>query len=306
MRAVRPWRSMLERRRLLLAGLSWPLAAAGQGGGKLVEDRLESAALKGPLNYTVYLPPGYEESKARLPVIYLLHGRGDAMGAWAQCKPLLDELIAEGRIPPLIAVMPDASWSRRGGYYVDSAHERGSAIETALTGELVVHIDKLYRTAATRETRLVGGYSMGGYGATRYALAHPQLFGAALVMSPAIYTPLPPKGSSVREFGGFGEGATLFVEERYRARNYPALLEAFSATQLRTRFFILSGDDEYRNPDPAEAENDIDLEAHKLYKRLVRTPGIAAELRIVDGGHSWKVWLPGLREGLLYLLAPTR
>jgi len=299
---------MLDRRSLLasLAALSFS-AWADERSSRIEGGSFESAALKGPLNYSVYLPASYAGSEQRLPVVYLLHGRGDSMSDWWRCKALLDELIASGRIPPLIAVMPDASWSRRGGYYVDSAQERGYAIETALTTELLPHIDARYRTLATRDARIVAGYSMGGYGAMRYALAHPLLFSAALVMSPAVYTPLPPRGSSVREFGGFGRGKELFVDEIYRAKNYPALLDAFVATGLRSRFFILSGDDEYRNPDPAEAENDIDLEAHKLYKRLARVnKSIQAELRIVDGGHDWAVWLPGLREGLLHLLGPAR
>ena len=298
---------MLDRRAVLasLAALGWP-ARADDRSSRIEGGRFESIALGGPLNYSVYLPADYAASEQRLPVIYLLHGRGDSMSGWWQCKALFDELIGSGRIPPLIAVMPDASWSQRGGYYVDSAHERGHPIETALTAELLPHIDERFRTLATRESRTVAGYSMGGYGAVRYALAHPRLFCATVVMSPAIYTPLPPRGSSVREFGGFGRGAELFVEEIYRAKNYPALLDAFVATGLRSRFFILSGDDEFRNPDPDEADNDIDLEAHKLYKRLARTQGVEAELRIVDGGHDWAVWLPGLRAGLLNLLASAR
>ena len=47
---------------------------------------------------------------------------------------------------------------------------------------------------------------MGGYGALRYSLAHPDLFGAAIVLSPAVYFPEPPSDSSTREFGAFGKG----------------------------------------------------------------------------------------------------
>jgi enterochelin esterase-like enzyme len=64
----------------------------------------------------VYLPVRYQASSACYPVIYLLHGRGDSMAAWTQLKGRLDELIANGEIPPTIAVMPDAPWSNRAGY----------------------------------------------------------------------------------------------------------------------------------------------------------------------------------------------
>ena len=73
---------------------------------------------------------------------------------------------------------------------------------------------------------------MGGYGAMRYALAHPELFGAAIVLSPAVYFPLPPRDSSTREFGAFGNGSVRFDEAIYQEKNYPATLPAFRATEL--------------------------------------------------------------------------
>lgn len=293
---------MAERRALLAALVSTglPVRATPPQQGRLVGASVDASALPMPLNYTVYLPAGYAASSQRLPVVYLLHGRGDSMSDWWRCKPLLDALIAARRLPPLLAVMPDAPWSRRGGYYVDSAHRDGAAVETAFINELLPHVDARWRALPERGARLLAGYSMGGAGALRLALAHPQLFDAAVLLSPAVYTPLPPKGSSVREFGGFGRDDEAFVAEIYQASNYPALLAARDAASPPQRFFVVSGDDEYRHPDPADAEHDIDLEAHLLYKRLLRAPGLRAELRIVDGGHDWDVWLPALRDGLLW------
>ena len=65
----------------------------------------------------------------------------------------LDELIASGEIPPTIAVMPDAPWSSRASYYVDSAYrgaDRGRPVETAFTQDLLEHVDSTYRTVADR------------------------------------------------------------------------------------------------------------------------------------------------------------
>ena len=104
----------------------------------------------------------------------------------------LDELIANGDIPPTIAIMPDAPWSSRASYYVDSAYrgaDPGRPVETAFTQDLIAHVDSTYRTVAARNGRGVAGYSMGGYGAIRYSLAHPDLFGASIVLSPAVYFP---------------------------------------------------------------------------------------------------------------------
>ena len=67
---------------------------------------------------------------------------------------------------------------------------------------------------------------MGGYGAIRYSLAHPDLFVASIVLSPAVYIPKPPDDSSTREFGAFGRGHDLFSTPIYKSLNYPEELGA--------------------------------------------------------------------------------
>jgi enterochelin esterase-like enzyme len=81
--------------------------------GTLTGASFHSATLGEDIAYNVYLPAGYSSTAKRYPVIYLLHGRGDSMSAWTQVKGRLDQLIADGAIPPTIAIMPDAPWSTR-------------------------------------------------------------------------------------------------------------------------------------------------------------------------------------------------
>lgn len=302
---------------LLAAACAAPMAAPGATTetdmptatpipeGALEEHSFTSAVLGREQRYAVYLPAGYAESGWRYPVLYLLHGRGDNLASWARLKPELDALIAAGDVPALVAILPDAPTSQRASYYVDSdyagAEQPGARVETALLTELLPHVEAAYRVHADRDGRFIGGYSMGGYGALRYALAHPELFAGALVLSPAVYTPLPPADSSAREFGAFGRGDELFVDEVYQRQNYPALLESFAAAGLTARIFIAVGDDEYKHPDPAEAQHDLDLEAHLVYNRLTRVSNLATEFRVLDGGHGWDVWTPAFVEGLRYL-----
>lgn len=255
--------------------------------------------------YMVYLPAGYTVSEERYAVIYLLHGRGDTMSAWAQMRGVLDELIANGDIPPTIVIMPDAPSSDRASYYVDSQYAGpgapGEPVETAFLNDLIPHVDATYRTIASREGRAVGGYSMGGYGAIRFLLAHPSLFKAAIILSPAVYTPLPPTDSSAREFGAFGVGDNLFDPAIYESLTYPALLEAVAASKLPLYMFIAVGDDEWRHPDPEDQLHDLDMEAHFLFNRVARVSNISAELRVYNGGHGWDVWHPGFVEGMKYI-----
>jgi enterochelin esterase-like enzyme len=272
--------------------------------GMLTGSSFHSATLNEAISYNVYLPAGYEGSTDRYPVLYLLHGRGDSKSAWTQMKGALDELIASGEIQPTIAIMPDAPWSSRASYYVDSQYtgsDPGRKVETAFTRDLLAHVDTTYRTVANRTGRGVAGYSMGGYGALRYSLAHPDLFGAAIVLSPAVYVPIPPSDSSTREFGAFGLGKSLFVDSIYRKLNYPETFQSFAATGLSLPMFIAVGDDEFKNPDPKDALHDLDFEAHVLFNQAVRVPNLTAELRVVDGGHDWDVWGPTFVEGAKYV-----
>ena len=246
--------------------------------GRIRAETFRSAALGDPLAYLVYLPVGYETApELRFPVVYLLHGRGDTMEAWRTIAPDLDRMIEAKQIPPVIAVMPDAPSSHRAGYYIDSQASEGRPVETAFTVDLIQHIDATFRTVAQRSGRIVAGYSMGGYGALRYSLVHPELFSAAIVLSPAVYFPLPPRASSTREFGAFGKAEARFVEAIYREKNYPAILPAFQAARLPLVMFIAVGDDEAANADPTEASHDLDYEAHTFYNHLRRIPGIAVE-----------------------------
>jgi enterochelin esterase-like enzyme len=290
---------------LLTAGML--TLAQGPDTGAVEVHEFDSATLERAYTYTVYLPAGYAESQARYPVIYLLHGRGDNMDAWLNVRATLDRMIAAGELPPLIAVMPDFPSSSRGGYYVDSLLDsilkRPELIETAFMSDLIPHIDATFRTVAAREGRAVGGYSMGGYGALRYALAYPQTFTGAIVLSPAVYTPLPPKDSSAREFGAFGVDKALFDDARYEALNYPTLTPAVADGDLPVYLFIAVGDDEWRHPDPEDYLHDLDMEAHLLYNHVSRVRNIYSELRVYNGGHDWSVWERGFAEGAHYLFS---
>jgi hypothetical protein len=65
--------------------------------------------------------------------------------------------------------------------------------------------------------------------------------------------------------------------------------------------FVAVGDDEFKNPDPADAIHDLDFEAHLLFNQAVRVQNLTAELRVLDGGHDWDVWTPGFVEGAKYI-----
>ena len=180
------FRSLLSSAAALLA-LALPLHAIA---GTILEREFRSAALSRNWSYTVYLPTGYESSNLRYPVLYLLHGNGGNRYSWindGHIQQTADVLIARGDIPPCLIVMPDAGTS----WYVD----RKENMETAVTKDLIADVEQNWRALSTRTGRLVGGLSMGGYGAMRLSLKYPEMFAAAALLSPAIYNPEPPETS---------------------------------------------------------------------------------------------------------------
>ena len=249
------------------------------------EARFPSEALGGPIDCLASVPEG----AGPFPVVYLLHGRGDSAGSW---RPVLDEL-AERRQRILIA--PDAPWSERAGYYVDSAYTTGRPVESALL-DLVAAVDADLPTIARRESRTVAGYSMGGAGAVRLGLAHPDLFGAVIALSPAVYVPGPPAGSSAREFGAFGVGDALFDPERYAELAYPAALARYPAG-LPLRLVVAAGDAE-PNHEGALPELRMAEQAERLARGAARVPGIDASFALYPGGHDFGVWRPALLDAL--------
>ena len=103
------------------------------------------------------------------PVFYLLHGLSDDHSNW-QRRTSIERYV---QTLPLIVVMPDGG---RGWY--SNAHE-GARYEDAMIQDCIGFIDRTFATDARREARSIGGLSMGGYGAIKLALQHPDLFVSA-------------------------------------------------------------------------------------------------------------------------------
>jgi endo-1,4-beta-xylanase len=134
-----------------------------------------SASMGVQVGYNVYLPPGYARGSARYPVVYFLHGAGGNENSDAGAFSALAAKLAEEKtVPPVIAVFPNGGMSG----YRDRPENKVMG-ETLIVRELVPLIDRTYRTRASRDGRTIGGFSMGGGGAVRLALKHPDLFSAA-------------------------------------------------------------------------------------------------------------------------------
>lgn len=130
-----------------------------------------SPAVERTMKYNIILPPDYEGSDERYPVLYLLHGAGQNYTTWSRLgAPFYAEQIGD-----LIVVMPDVGNS----WYVNWAVSEGgqkNAWEDHIVKDVVGHVDASYRTMARREGRAIAGLSMGGFGALALGLKNSTMF----------------------------------------------------------------------------------------------------------------------------------
>lgn len=136
-----------------------------------------SPSMKIPVGYCIYLPPGYADSKKssrRYPVVYYLHGgRPGSETKSIRLVPYIDRTIRKGTVPPMIYVFVNGGEVSHYNY-----PQKKSMGEDVFVKELIPHVDRTYRTIATRGGRGLEGFSQGGRGTTRIMFKHPHLFGS--------------------------------------------------------------------------------------------------------------------------------
>jgi Putative esterase len=135
----------------------------------------------------IYLPPGYDDAApVRYPVIYFLPSPFD--GNYRDvfdghgAKALFDRAIAAGGIPKFILVSVDITTPV--GYSWAANSPATGNWEDFFVGEVVPYIDSNFRTIANRDSRGISGIFMGGHGAIRLAMKHPDVFGTVYAMHP--------------------------------------------------------------------------------------------------------------------------
>ena len=228
---------------------------AAERGGSIAEVAVQGPALRGNVvgdssrrPAQVYLPPSYPlGGSRRYPVIYLLHGFRGSYRQWMSggrewnIRDTMDRLIAAGKVREMILVMPDARNKYGGSFYTDSPTTGNW--EDFLADDLVTDIDRNYRTIPDAASRGIAGHSMGGYGAVRLAMKHPDTFGAVYGLSAACLgwggdltteSPAWDETLSFRDFDDLeaGDGKS------YLARAFLALAAAWSPDPAKPPLFV--------------------------------------------------------------------
>ncbi len=146
----------------------------------------------------IYLPPGYELSRQRYPVLYLLHGTGGDETVWLEqghAAQVLDNLIASGKAEPMIVVMPNGHTDTPAapGMGPNNNEQPTFAHKQWMEGtfeqsfnDIMNWVDKNYRTRAAKRYRAIAGLSMGGYHSLYISANQPDDFNYVGLFSPAI------------------------------------------------------------------------------------------------------------------------
>ncbi|MDO9615181.1 MAG: alpha/beta hydrolase-fold protein, partial [Bacteroidota bacterium] len=151
-----------------------------------------------PRRVTIYTPAGYESSKEKYPVLYLLHGMGGDEEAWialGRTSQILDNLIAQGKAKPMIVVMTNGNVAQEAapgesslGYAKPSMqlpNTMDGKFEETFT-DVIKFIESNYRVKAEKSGRAIAGLSMGGYHSLHISRYYPNTFDYIGLFSAAI------------------------------------------------------------------------------------------------------------------------
>ena len=158
--------------------------------GTALEGNLEGDAVD--RDVIVFLPSGYSKDKhRRYPVVYALHGFSIGAEQWTheiQVPQTIEGAFTLGA-KDMIVVLPDSKTVHNGSMYSSSVTT--GDFEKFIAHDVVAYMDAHYRTTPNRESRGLVGHSMGGYGASRIGMKHPDIFGTLYIMSPCCMSARP-------------------------------------------------------------------------------------------------------------------
>ena len=278
---------------LFFALLLSPLVACGQANNNATTTtaststqtvQFKSSLVGAELPYEVLLPADYNlaaSNAKRYPVLYLLHGLGGNPSSWLN----LGVREATARYP-LIIVLAEG----RASFYTDSASAPAEKFESYFVRELVPDVDRRFRTVATRDGRAIGGLSMGGYGALKFAVKYPEMFAVAASMSGAVSSsswqtaeqiPASLRALLVSIFGA-PDSPTHTANDLFRLI---AAIPPERSAQLPFLYFDCGTED-------------FLFESNRLFAALLNERKIKHEYRESPGSHEQKYWRRQLPEVL--------
>lgn len=266
--------------------------------------RFATAAIEWDPGVNVVLPTGFDPAK-RYPVLYLLHGGLEDFRTFDILWHIRERTV--GR--PIIIVMPDGG---RAGWYSDPVNSNVGPRnwETFHLTQLIPWIDDNFRTHATRAGRAVAGFSMGGFGALKYAGKHPEMFAsvsahsgpASLRHNGGVVTQWVNLSSFAVELGGGTIYGVPWKEAKVDADDPCKDVDRYEDM----RIFLVSGD----GVDPKnifDLINEPEVRATQLlFRDLLQARGFKPEFHPCGGGHVFRPDMFAIDlDGIIATLEPA-
>jgi enterochelin esterase-like enzyme len=232
----------------------------------------ESNSLHTLRRLTVYTPAGYDRNApSQYPVLYLFHGANADETAWTRLgrvNLILDNLIAQGKVKPLLVVMP-FGYGVAPGSPAPAGSSNTAEFERDLLGDVIPFIDARYRTYGDREHRAIAGLSMGGGESLEIGLNHLELFSYV---------------------GGFSAALRPANFETAFAR---LVRDAKSSNrQLHVLWFGCGTDDSL-------------YASSQSFSKFLEKAAIEHTFYSSEGAHTWMVWRRYLKEFAPLLFGPS-
>jgi S-formylglutathione hydrolase FrmB len=279
---------------IFLCGAFFAISSLAHAQSRIDCNALNSRILKSTVHYCVYLPPSYDAGAARhpapnYPMLYFLHGLGDNertlfnSGGWT----LLDDLRRQDKIGEFLIAAPEGGRT----FYINSA-DGSVRYSDFFLQEFIPLIEAKYRISKNKNHRAISGISMGGYGALRFAFAHPEMFSSVSAQSAALITESPQElDTAARSGAPLGKLlATVFgspIDVQHWRSNSPFVLAQKNAAALRRLaiYFNCGQDDNYGFEKGAAA----------LHGQLQRE-GVRHEYHAYPGDHSFSYFMAHFPE----------
>lgn len=232
----------------------------------ITDMRIPSSSVGGALRYRAIVP--VTQPGERLPVLYLLHGANSGPDDIERHS----EVVQLAATSHFIVIIPDAKLS----YYTNARNRRYAHWEDAIVFDLPRDVEARFPVLLGREHRGIAGISMGGYGAVKLALKHPELYGFSASMSGAL--DITRRRASLRRFWQSWRIWTIFgVRPEVRLNEDVFTLLDHSPDPQNTHWFFSCS-----KGDPLFAVNN----------RFLRQLGQRAKpvSIITPGAHDWQSW----------------
>jgi enterochelin esterase-like enzyme len=262
----------------------WVAPRKGVPEGTIERHPFASALLKNDREVGVYLPPGYSKSAKPYGLVVLFdenaYLKNEKQAARVPTETILDNLIAEHRIPPMVALFIDNG--------PGNARSRelpcNPAFADFLNFELVPWARRLYNVTLDPRQVVVGGSSYGGLAATYAGLRHPETFGNVLSQSGS-YWWTPPKSGNPSDFDPD-------AEPNWVAKQFIA------SPKLPLKFYLDAGSDEI----DMSGQGKSILLPNRHLRDVLLAKGYEVHYQEFVGGHDYLSWRGTLADGLILLM----